>query len=233
MPQDPANFLTLSQAVDALASDFGQYGPQSAMFRKIGPLILGKDFKTGMSSGRRTNWIRRMEGCPHEPVDETALGFYLIHMLETRNINAKDMAKICTLVFETPVRPGKFKGESGVWVEGQEAGFVCRRCGGCCRRLANTCTPEDYCLWKSLGRDDILAWVKQEVLGHGKIQYRIWVDPRTGKSAESCPFLVGQPGSDLFSCTIQDVKPLICREYPFTQKHARLTGCPGFTPGTG
>ena len=29
-------------------------------------------------------------------------------------------------------------------------------------------------------------------------------------------------------CTIQDVKPGICRQYPSSRKHAVMTGCPGF-----
>lgn len=228
MPQDSATFLTISQAVDAFAADFGQYGSQSVILHKIGPLILGGNFTLRMSNGRQRAWIRRVDDFPHEPVDDTALGFYLIHCLETADPHAKDMAKICSLVFETPARPGKFKEESGVWVESQMAGFSCRRCGNCCCCLANACAEEDVRLWERFSREDILAWVKPEPLDNGETQYRIWVDPQTGELAESCPFLAKQPGTNLSCCTIQEVKPLVCREYPFTRKHARLTGCPGF-----
>ena len=233
MPQDSAIFLTLPQAVDALAADFVQYGSQPSMFHGIGPLILGGDFTTRMVKGSQRAWVRRKQGCPHEPVEDAALGFYLIHMLETGSTNAQDMAKICRLAFETPVRPGKYRGESGIWVDGQMAGFACKRCGGCCRRLGNTCTLEDVRLWEDRGREDILAWIQQEHPGGGRIQYRAWVDPQTGDLTESCPFLGEQSGTEMFSCTIQDVKPLSCREFPFTRKHARYTGCPGFDPPEG
>lgn len=228
MPQDAETFLTLSQAVDALASDFEQYGSQQPLFHRIAPLILGKDFKTENFDGLTRAWVRRKDGCSFETVEDSALGYYLIHMLETGNAGAKDMARICGLAFETSVRPGKYRGESGIWVEGQMAGFVCKRCGGCCSRLGNTCTQEDVRSWQDLGRGDILAWIRQEHLDKGKIQYRAWVDPQTGKTTESCPFLAEQSGTEIFFCTIQDVKPLVCREFPFTRKHARYTGCPGF-----
>lgn len=228
MSQDRSTFLTLVQAVDALAQDFKQYGPQPRILHKIGPLILGRNFTTAMFNGRKRAWVRPMDSAPFAPVDETALGFYLIHMLETGDIHAKAMARICSLVFEAPVSPGSLRGEPGVWVKSQMAGFLCRRCGNCCRRLGHACTGEDARLWRRLGRDDILVWVKPEPLDGGKIRYRIWVNSQTGEPAEFCPFLVRQPGTGRFSCTIQEVKPLVCREYPFTRKHARYTGCPGF-----
>ncbi len=228
MPEELQTFLTLAQSIDAVAADFGQYGPQPDMSRKIGPLILGNNFKIGRSNGVERAWIRRNGGHLFEPVDDMALGFYLIHLLETCEFDAERMAQICTLVFQTPATPGMVDGKSGVWVEGQMAGFVCKKCGNCCRRLGNAGVREDIALWKRLGRKDILAWVMEIPLGDGEIQYRIWVDPETGKPADSCPFLAPEPGSGTFRCRIQAVKPLVCREYPFTKKHAQHTGCPGF-----
>jgi len=228
MPQDVQTFLTLPQAIDAVAADFRQYGPQFDIFRKIGPLILGNDFKIGIFNGFERAWIRRNNGHPFEPVEDTAFGFYLIHVLETSEKDAAGMAKICALVFQTPARPGMVEGEFGVWIENQMADFVCKRCGNCCRHLGNVCTREDWQLWQRLGRSDILSWVKKEQSNDGQIQYRIWIDPQTGQPAESCPFLAPQPGKNTFGCTIQAVKPLVCREYPFTKKHAQHTGCKGF-----
>ncbi|MCG8633452.1 MAG: YkgJ family cysteine cluster protein [Desulfobacterales bacterium] len=155
------------------------------------------------------------------------MGFYLIHTLEAEKKDAAVMARICELVFETAVRPGG-EGEPGVWVDSQMKGFLCKRCGNCCRMLGNHCTAEDRQLWDRLGRNDILSWVKEE---DGGGRYRIWIDPQTGTPAESCPFVEQQPGKDAFRCTIQSIKPLVCREYPFTKKHARHTGCKGFEPG--
>ncbi len=58
MPHEFQTFLTLAQAIDAVAADFGQYGPQPDLFRKIGPLILGNDFKTGIFNGVKRTWVR-------------------------------------------------------------------------------------------------------------------------------------------------------------------------------
>lgn len=228
MPQDLQTFLTLPQAIDAVAVDFMQYGPQTDLFRKIGPLILGNDFKTGIFNGFERVWIRRNNGHPFEPVDDTTFGFYLIHVLETSEKDVAEMAHICALVFQTPTSPGVVNGESGVWVKNHMDDFVCKRCGNCCSQLGNTCVQEDRQLWENSGRGDILSWVKEEQLDGGEIQYRIWIDPKTGKPAESCPFLASQPGKTTFWCTIQKVKPLVCREFPLTKKHALYTGCLGF-----
>ena len=57
MPHEFQTFLTLAQAIDAVAADFGQYGSQPDLFRKIGPLILGNDFKTGIFNGVKSTII--------------------------------------------------------------------------------------------------------------------------------------------------------------------------------
>lgn len=88
MPQEFQTFLTLVQAVDAVAADFGQYGPQPDLFRKIGPLVLGNGFKTGIFNGVKRAWIRQNSNQPFTSVDDTALGFYLIHVLETSEKDA-------------------------------------------------------------------------------------------------------------------------------------------------
>ncbi len=228
MSQEFQTFLTLDQAVDAVAADFGQYGTQPDLFRKIGSLIIGNDFKTGISNDVERAWLRQKSDHPFEPVDDASLGFYLIYVLETSEKDALSMAQICSLVFQTPARPGVVEGKSGVWIENHMNGFVCKRCGNCCHRLGNTCVREDRQLWESLGRSDILSWVKEEMLRNGESLYRIWIDPQTGELAESCPFLARQSEKDTFFCTIQEVKPLVCQEFPFTKKHAHHTGCIGF-----
>lgn len=228
MPQDIQTFLTLAQAIDAVAGDFGQYGSQPDICRKIAPLILGHNFKLCLFNGLERAWIRRNRGADSfEPVDDTALCFYLVHMLETGKPDAALMARICTLVFQTTVKPGEVDGEFGIWVESQMTDFSCKRCGNCCRRLENKCSQEDRELWQRLGRSDILAWVNEEVSENEETRFRMWIDPVTGEPAASCPFLAAK-GKSRFYCRIQDTKPLICREYPFTKKHAQHTGCLGF-----
>ena len=218
----------MAQAIDAIAADFGQYGPQPDLFHNIGPLILGNGFKTDFFNGFKRAWIRLNSEQSFEMVNDTRLAFYLLHVLETVERDAAHMARICALVFETPARPGEVEGEAGIWIENQMNGFVCKRCGNCCRHLENACAMEDRQLWERLGRSDILSWVKKEQLDNGQVQYRTWIHPQTGQVTESCPFLGQQPGTDRFCCTIQAVKPLVCQEYPYTKKHARNTGCMGF-----
>jgi len=228
MSHEFQTFLTMAQAIDAVATDFGQYGPQPDLFRKIGPLILGNDFKTGIFNGVKRAWVGLNSNQPFILVDDTALGFYFIHVLETSEKDMARVAKICALVFQTPARPGVGEGKSGVWIDSHMNEFVCKRCGNCCCRLGNVCLWEDRQLWERLGRSDILSWVKEEQLDAGEVQYRIWIDPQKGKPAESCPFLAQKPGKVTFYCTIEAVKPLVCWEYPFTKKHAQHTGCRGF-----
>lgn len=219
-------FLTAAQVVDAVASDFGQYGTQPGLFRKIASQILGRDFKPGSAWGDGKCMIRR--GGQFAPVTDEALGFYLVHILETAELDTETLARIAGVVFEVDARPGR-GAEAGVWIENQMKGFDCKGCGHCCRRLATQCTAGDVAQWQRLGRRDILAWVREQPAAGGGIEYRIWVDPNTGETAAACPFLAPQPGGSAFLCTIEAVKPRICREYPFTKKHAAQTGCPGFS----
>ena len=216
-------FLTPAQARDAIAADFQQYGPQPALLRRIAPLILGPDFRLQTGECR----IRPSRTSPFQPVDDDALAFFLLHVLEQKEIPLGILARICTQVFETPARTGCPEKEPGIWIQDQMQGFVCHQCGDCCTRLESLCTPKDWQRWHSLGRKDILAWVRPEPMGHGQVRYRIWIDPRTGTPARTCPFLAETPGSHTRTCRIQAVKPEVCREYPFTRKHAAMTGCKG------
>lgn len=228
MLQDEQTFLTMNEAVDAIAADFSQYGPQPRSFYEIAPLILGGDFKTDAASEGVRAFIRRDGDPSFAPVDDEMLGFYLIHALESIEIDVQTLARICAAVFQTTVWPGKIDGQAGVWVENQMDDFVCKRCGRCCCGLEHVCAPEDLILWEQHGREDILARISGYQAANRKTEYRIWIDPETGDAEKVCPFLAPVPGKTIFRCTIQTVKPLVCREYPFTRKHARLTGCPGF-----
>jgi uncharacterized membrane protein YhaH (DUF805 family) len=55
-----------------------------------------------------------------------------------------------------------------------------------------------------------------------------WVIPGTNEFAPSCPFLKRGGSPHQWICSIHDVKPDICRNYPVSRKHALMTGCPGF-----
>ncbi len=228
MKQDPQTFLTQAQAIDAIAADFSQYGSQPDLFRDLGPLILGNDFKAGSCDEQKGAWIRHETDQPFQKVDDAALCFYFIHLLETGERCLETIMQICERVFETSVRHGHTEGRDGIWIENQMDDFVCKRCGHCCRGLEPLCTDLDRHVWKRHGRRDILSWVQKKTLVDGTVQDGIWVDPMTGKQADICPFLAPIAGQAMFYCTIQTVKPMICRDYPFTRKHARITGCKGF-----
>ena len=58
--------------------------------------------------------------------------------------------------------------------------------------------------------------------------YNDWVDPETGIKTVGCPWLKRVPGSGRLECQIHEVKPDVCRQYPGSRKHARMTGCIGF-----
>ncbi|WDP84715.1 MAG: YkgJ family cysteine cluster protein [Desulfobacter sp.] len=228
MTEKNRTFLTLTQAVDAVAADFGQYGVQPDLFYQIGLLVMGTNFKLGLLNGVKRAWIRPDKNLPFTLAGDEGLGFYLIHLLGTCQKDARTMARICALVFQADARPGQLGDNFGIWIENHMGGFVCKRCAYCCHRLETVCVEPDFLLWQSLGRRDILSWVKEERLETGKIQYRIWVNPNTGKIAESCPFLAFEKTNGRSYCRIQAVKPRVCKEYPFTRKHALHTGCPGF-----
>jgi hypothetical protein len=221
-------FLTPSQAVDAIAIDFTEYGPQPALFASIAPLVLGDRCSVTHKKGKAA--VQILQDKTFLPVADKDLGFYLIHALETTPPDLETLAEICALVFQTRTRAGplKTKNSFGIWVHSQMEAFVCSQCGECCRSLAyeNNCTEADYHLWQSLGRRDILAWVQKVPCPGKKDRYQIWVDPDTGKTAETCPWLVPCPDdTNRFSCAIQEIKPRICRQYPYTKKHAVMTGC--------
>ncbi len=154
--------------------------------------------------------------------------------METAPPDLNTLAHICRRVFQTTTFAGKLTAddEPGIWVHSQMDGFVCRQCGQCCRQLdyETGCDESDIRLWQDRGRTDILAWVQYlDTPGESVDRaYRIWVDPDTGKTARTCPWLGSCPDhSNRFVCTIHAIKPEVCRQYPYTAKHAAMTGCSG------
>ena len=141
------------------------------------------------------------------------------------------LAEICARVFQTRAWAGNaLEGTGqGIWIEHHMTGFVCRQCGACCADLGyeNDCTQEDYLMWQGLGRQDILERVMKVEGTETPTQYRIWMDPASRELTPSCPWLFLTLGSTKAICLIQEVKPEVCRQYPFTRKHARHTGCNG------
>jgi Fe-S-cluster containining protein len=225
-------FLTPTQAIDAIAMDFQAYGPQPGLFRCLALLLLGERCRISHPDQYSdTIWIE--QGNAFYPVTDQHLGFYLIHVLETATPDLNTLADICRQVFQTRTVAGHDGTGTiyGIWVRSQMEGFVCRQCGKCCCTLdyETSCNESDIRRWQDMGRTDILAWVhcRNRPADTDAQPYRIWVNPDTGKTAQTCPWLLPCPDQDLFLCTIHDIKPEVCREYPLTNKHAAMTGCKG------
>lgn len=225
-------FLTPIQAVDAIAMDFQAYGPQPDLFRSLAPLVLEERCRISHTDQEPDMvWIR--QGETFYPVTDENLGFYLIHVLETSPPDLDTLADICSQVFQTKTAAGHGSTVtiSGIWVHSQMDRFICIQCGKCCRTLdyETECDESDIRRWQDMGRSDILAWVHSQdrsaQVSPGT--YRIWVDPDTGKTAQTCPWLSPCADQDRFVCAIHDIKPEVCREYPYTSKHAAMTGCNG------
>ena len=112
------------------------------------------------------------------------------------------------------------------------SGFNCKQCGNCCLKLRDafeTCaTEEDIRLWEEKGREDILEWVDPIPIGCDHFVYDIWISPITRDDVPRCPWLRKLPKRNKYICRIHDVKPVHCREYPRSRKHAEKTGCKGF-----
>ncbi len=110
--------------------------------------------------------------------------------------------------------------------------FKCKQCGNCCLNLGDafeTCaTDQDIRLWNEEKRDDIFEWVDPIPVGGGQFVYDIWISPVTGDDVSRCPWLRKLPKKNKYICRIHDVKPVHCREYPRSKKHATETGCRGF-----
>ena len=109
-------------------------------------------------------------------------------------------------------------------------GFKCNRCGNCCTNLDayyTTVSEADIRIWEEQGRNDILEWVQPLMARNIVLSYDIWVDPETGEDADGCPWLEFDEHG-LAECRIHDLKPEVCREYPYDREIAIGQGCQGF-----
>jgi len=228
-------FLTRTQAIDAIKLDFLQYGPQPRLCRELCPLIPNcrvKIIKQGKNTGA---WINSGQNNQLLELDDTDLCQYVSKALETVEYPLTVLSDICSLVFETRACKGEGTGKNrrGIWIKHNMDRFACSQCGNCCRNLGyeTECTKEDYDKWQDSGQKDILDRVMVITSPETPDQYRIWMDPVTRTLDPTCPWLSPAPQKDRFFCQIQENKPAICREYPFTRKHAVMTECQGkFSP---
>lgn len=110
--------------------------------------------------------------------------------------------------------------------------FVCRQCGHCCLDLKegkkSDATEGDVATWIKARRWDILQYVRPSFVGRQVFAYDIWIHPKTDLPVKRCPFLRKVRNQPRYYCTIQDLKPYVCRMYPVDEDHAARTGCPGW-----
>jgi Fe-S-cluster containining protein len=110
--------------------------------------------------------------------------------------------------------------------------FECRGCGHCCLNLVdafNGCvTDADLERWQRLGRADLLACVETLYLGPDNQLHTAWIDPASGDDVERCPWLLERIDPKGYICSINEIKPDHCRNYPEHHEHAVATGCKGY-----
>jgi hypothetical protein len=224
-------FLTPGEVLRAVRIDFKQYGPQFHLFQELCPIVTEKRMIVAKNEKNECVLIKRGKKLKKILISEQDLGDFLFAILNENRYPLPVMAEICRRVFETRADPGTHpaSGRDGIWIDTEMERFQCVQCGVCCRKLLyhNDCTQEDYRRWKALGRTDILDRVMLITSG-GKITgYRIWVEPGTTRLYPQCPWMVEAGSKNRYKCRIQDVKPEICTHYPYTRKHAVMTGCKG------
>jgi hypothetical protein len=97
----------------------------------------------------------------------------------------------------------------------------------------NAAITSDMRMWADKGRSDILEWVSPtprfiQKNGLTVAVFDYWLNPRTGRKVDRCPWLRKVRRQDKYICGINNVKPAVCRNYPLTKTMAKKTGCRGF-----
>ena len=229
MPKKDAIFLSPQEAVAAVRRDFGQYPPQTALFCELYPLLIKDDTRARKDPHGEGIWISRAGTRTPSLAEPEKVGGALVRALEKADADLDLLARVCTRVFRAGARVQAIGQETGIQVETGLERFSCRLCGRCCRDLdySRQCTVADAALWEEAGRSDIKAWAAPIRQKDAVVGYTIWVYPGTRKFADTCPWLIRGHQPDQWVCSIHPIKPSICRQYPGTRKHARMTGCPG------
>lgn len=230
MSEEESCFLSFKEAVTAIVIDFRQYAPQIPLILKVYKSILGPDALITEDARHCGLWISEDGHSRPRPIGPDELRERLCRVLEKRPPPPGILVELCEEVFETHAWIGKDGEDAGIWIETGLERFRCHQCGRCCRELDyhDQLTEADFALWEKEGRSDIMAWV-QVIRVRGRVAaYTIWVDPETGLKTVGCPWLKRIPETGQLECQIHEVKPEVCRQYPGSRKHAKMTGCIGF-----
>lgn len=228
-------FLSLEEAIAAVCFDFRQYGPQILLYAEI--IRVASDGRTTTKKDTRQQGVWIGESGRHKMIWMQGIDLidYMCEIVKTVGPDAEKLAAVCARVFQSHVFPDidPESGHKGIRIDTGMDTYRCRQCGQCCRYLDyhKEVTADDVDRWEKYGRSDILEWVGRSRNSSGKTVYQIWMIPGTRQLSEKCPFLYKVPTENRWICKIQDLKPAICRNYPVSRKHARMTGCPGFETG--
>ncbi len=225
-------FLTIDAALEAVQRAFCQYPCQMNLLSVLWPMVFGRQSYLLVAGNRRSAWVK----IPAKPklvfANEDDLKRRVMDQLRRSPPALERLAGIAALVFgvHAEARAGSEpQTPDGIWIDTDMADFVCVQCGHCCRTLDyhEGCTLADYAHWQELGRTDIRDWVGTVRRDGSVAACRIWMVPGTNDYAAVCPWLTRSPENGRCICAIHDVRPSICRQYPGSRKHARLTGCRG------
>ncbi len=229
-------FLTREEALSAILTDLRQYRPQKGLFMNLCADVFGRDTLVVDDHRREGLWMSssRSRSRSMRYVSILDLRERLCREIEHARPSSESLANLCGRVFDTAAFSGGKNGngarKTGVWLETGMETFACRQCGRCCRKLdyRRELSFEDYEVWKRLGRTDILERVKVYRRNGSITAFGIWSEPGTDRFSDLCPWLRELPKKERWICGIHEVKPEICRQYPGSRKHGKMTGCPGF-----
>ena len=226
-------FLTREQALEAVCIDFRRYEPQVMLFSEVLRVISKGKAVIEQGGEKKGRWVAAQPGTKMVWLSGPALGDYVCRALRAEEHALGVIASVCARVFQTRAFPGTDpeSGQTGIYIATGMEDFTCIQCGDCCRFLDyhEALSPADVRMWEQMARQDILERVGASRRPDGGTAYRIWIEPDSGKLARVCPFLQQLPDENRWICSIHDVKPRICREYPVSRKHGLMTGCPGFS----
>ena len=85
----------------------------------------------------------------------------------------------------------------------------CNSCGKCCIKYGGgqlSASAEEVDYWLS-ERQDISSYI---------VNGEIWMDPKTGKQLDTCPWLRKEANQAQYTCAIYYDRPEDCRVYPMT-----------------
>ena len=101
----------------------------------------------------------------------------------------------------------------------------CIQCGECCKKYGHlslaTIGPEEYKRFEN--RPDVQAYCYEIMDG---MLWDIWVHPKD-KTLKKCPWLRKYPGKNKYYCSINDIKPNVCRLYPVSYEQQLRDKCKG------